>query len=189
MPGDLWQQFANLRLLYSYMYVHPGKKLLFMGAEMAQRSEWYCEVPIEWRLLQYPEHQGIQRLLRDLNGLFRREAALHQQDFDWPGFEWIDCNDGENSVLTFIRRAFNPADFIVAAVNFTPVPREGYRVGVPEPGYYAEIFNSDAGEYSGSGLGNRGGVSSEPIPWNGRPHSLNLILPPLSAVYFKKTGG
>jgi 1,4-alpha-glucan branching enzyme len=188
MPGDLWQQFANLRLLFSYMYAHPGKKLLFMGAELAQRSEWYSEVSLDWNLLQYPEHQGIQRLLTDLNALHHREASLHQQDFDWPGFEWIDCNDGDNSVLTFIRRAANPADFLVVAVNFTPILREGYRVGVPDPGYYAEIFNSDAHEYVGSGAGNLGGVHAEPIPWAGRPYSLNLHLPPLAALYFKKTG-
>jgi 1,4-alpha-glucan branching enzyme len=188
MPGDLWQQFANLRLLYAYMYAHPGKKLLFMGAEMAQRSEWYHEVALDWHLLQYPEHQGIQRLLVDLNALYRREPALHQQDFDWPGFEWINCSDGDNSVLTFLRRAANPADCIVVAVNFTPVLRETYRVGVPEPGYYSEILNSDAQNYCGSGQGNLGGLSAEPLPWDGRPWSLHLRLPPLAAIYLKRTG-
>jgi 1,4-alpha-glucan branching enzyme len=186
MPGDLWQQFANLRLLYSYMYAHPGKKLLFMGAELGQRSEWNHDTALEWELLQFPQHRGIQRLLSDLNALLRREPALHQQDFDWQGFEWLDCNDADNSILTFIRRAANPADFLVVAVNFTPVVRESYRVGVPEPGYYAELFNSDAEEYSGSGQGNLGGVSAEPTPWGGRPFSLNLRLPPLAALILKK---
>lgn len=189
MPGDLWQQFANLRLLFAYMYAHPGKKLLFMGAEFAQRSEWYSEVALDWGLLEFPEHQGIQRLLTDLNGLYRREPALHQQDFDWQGFEWINCNDGDNSVLAFVRRAADPSDFIAVAVNFTPVLRENYRIGVPEPGYYSEILNSDAQNYSGSGQGNLGGLSAEPTPWDGRPYSLGLRLPPLAALYFKKTGG
>jgi 1,4-alpha-glucan branching enzyme len=186
MPGDLWQQFANLRLLYSYMYAHPGKKLLFMGAELAQRSEWYHEVALDWDLLQFPEHQGVQRLLTDLNALVRNERSLHQQDFDWQGFEWIDCNDGDNSVLTFIRRAADPADFVVAAVNFTPIVRETYRVGVPEGGFYGELFNSDAKEYSGSGEGNRGGVAAEPSQWQGRPYSISLRLPPLAAIILKK---
>jgi 1,4-alpha-glucan branching enzyme len=186
MPGDLWQQFASMRLLYSYMYAHPGKKLLFMGAELGQRSEWNHDTALEWELLQFPQHRGIQRLLSDLNALLRREPALHQQDFDWQGFEWLDCNDADNSILTFIRRAANPADFLVVAVNFTPVVRESYRVGVPEPGYYAELFNSDAEEYSGSGQGNLGGVSAEPTPWGGRPFSLNLRLPPLAALILKK---
>ena len=189
LPGDLWQQFANLRLLYAYMYAHPGKKLLFMGAEFGQRSEWYYETALEWGLLAFPEHQGIQRLLVDLNALYKRETALHQHDFDWRGFEWLDCNDGDNSVLTFIRRASNPEDFLVVAVNFTPVVRQRYRVGVPEPGFYAEILNSDAAEYSGSGAGNLGGVTAEAVPWMDRPFSVLLSLPPLSAVYLKKRGG
>jgi 1,4-alpha-glucan branching enzyme len=170
------------------MYAHPGKKLLFMGGEFGQRSEWYHEVALEWGLLQYPEHQGLQRLVKDLNDLYRRLPALHQQDFDWQGFEWLDCNDGDNSVLTFMRRARDSRDFVVAAVNFTPVVRESYRVGVPEHGYYAELFNSDAREYGGSGAGNRGGVWAEEIPWVGRPFSLSLTLPPLAAVYFKRQG-
>jgi 1,4-alpha-glucan branching enzyme len=188
MPGDLWQQFANLRLLFAYMYAHPGKKLLFMGGELGQRSEWYHEVALEWGLLEFPEHRGVQRLLTDLNGLYRREPSLHQQDFDWQGFEWLDCNDGDNSILTFIRRAANPADFIVVAVNFTPVVRENYRVGVPEPGYYSELLNSDAHDYSGSGTGNLGGTRAEAQPHVGRPYSIVLRLPPLAAVYLKKTG-
>jgi 1,4-alpha-glucan branching enzyme len=188
MPGDLWQQFANLRLLLSYMYAHPGKKLLFMGGEFGQRSEWYHEVALEWGLLQFPEHQGLHRLVKDVNDLYRRLPALHQQDFDWQGFEWLDCNDADNSVLTFMRRARDSRDFVVAAVNFTPVVRESYRVGVPESGYYAELFNSDAQEYGGSGVGNRGGVWAEEIPWVGRPYSLSLTLPPLAAVCFKRQG-
>ncbi len=187
MPGDLWQQFANLRLLYAYMYAHPGKKLLFMGAELAQRSEWQYDRAIEWDLLRYPEHRGIQRMVRDLNALYRREPALFEQDFDWRGFEWLDCNDADNSVLTFLRRASHPADCLVVAANFTPVVREQYRVGVPEPGYYSEIFNTDAQKYSGSNAGNFGGVQAQAVPWMGRPWSLCLTLPPLAAVYFKKS--
>ena len=189
MPGDLWQQFANLRVLFSYMYAHPGKKLLFMGGEFGQRSEWYHETALEWGLLAFPEHQGLQRLLMDLNAIYKREPALYQQDFDWQGFEWLDCNDGDNSVLTFIRRAHDPADFMVVAVNFTPVARDNYLVGVPEPGFYAELFNSDAREYSGSGVGNLGGLTAGAVPWMGRPYSLSLRLPPLAAVYLKKRGG
>jgi 1,4-alpha-glucan branching enzyme len=186
MPGDLWQQFANLRLLYAYMYAHPGKKLLFMGGEFGQRAEWNHDTPLEWGLLDYHEHKGLQRLVTDLNALYRREPALHQQDFDWQGFEWLDCNDADNSVLSFIRRARDPGDFLVAVVNFTPVVRENYRVGVPEPGFYAELLNSDAQDYGGSGSGNLGGVTAEPLPWLGRPYSLSLRLPPLAGVYFKR---
>ena len=188
MPGDLWQQFANLRLLYAYMYAHPGKKLLFMGGEFGQRSEWCHETALEWGLLAFPEHQGLQRLVMDLNALYWREPALHQQDFDWQGFEWLDCNDSDNSVLTFLRRARDPGDFLVAAINFTPVVRENYRVGVPEPGFYAELLNTDAQEYGGCGVGNLGGVTAEPVPWLGRPFSLSLRLPALAAVCFKKRG-
>ena len=186
MPGDLWQQFANLRLLYAYMWAHPGKKLLFMGGEFAQRSEWYHGASLEWNLLAFPEHRGVQQLMADLNAIYRREAALHEVDFDWQGFQWIDCNDADASVLSFIRRARNPQDYLVVVANFTPVARENYRVGVPEPGYYREIFNSDAQYYAGSNYGNGGGVTAEPTPWMGMDYSLPLRLPPLAALYFKR---
>ena len=186
MPGDLWQQFANLRLLYAYMCAHPGKKLLFMGGEFGQRSEWYHGASLEWNLLSYPEHQGLQQLVADLNSIYRREAALHEVDFEWQGFQWIDCNDADASVLSFLRRARNPQDFVVVVANFTPVARENYRVGVPEPGYYRELFNSDAHFYAGSNYGNGGGVMAEPVPWMGMEYSLPLRLPPLAALYFKR---
>jgi 1,4-alpha-glucan branching enzyme len=186
MPGDLWQQFANLRLLYTYMCAHPGKKLLFMGGEFAQRSEWYHGASLEWNLLAFPEHQGVQRLVADLNSIYRREASLHEVDFEWQGFQWIDCNDADASVLSFIRRARNPQDYVVVVANFTPIARENYRVGVPEPGYYRELFNSDAQYYAGSNYGNGGGVMAEPTPWMGLEYSLPLRLPPLAALYFKR---
>jgi 1,4-alpha-glucan branching enzyme len=186
MPGDLWQQFANLRLLYAYMCAHPGKKLLFMGGEFAQRSEWYHATSLEWNLLGYAEHRGVQQLCADLNSIYRREAALHEVDFDWQGFQWVDCNDADNSVLSFIRRARNPQDFLVVVANFTPIARANYRVGVPEPGWYREIFNSDAQYYAGSNYGNGGGVMAEPVPWMGLEYSLPLRLPPLAALYFKR---
>ena len=186
MPGDLWQQFANLRLLYAYFYAHPGKKLLFMGGEFGQRSEWYHDGPLEWGLLAFPEHQGLQRLVTDLNWLYRREPALHQVEFDWHGFEWIDCNDADASALSFIRRGKDPAEYIVVVTNFTPVVRDVYRVGVPELGYYREIFNSDAGGYGGTNLGNLGGVHAEAVPWMGRLYSVPLKLPPLGTVYLKR---
>lgn len=186
MPGELWQQFANLRLLYAYMYAHPGKKLLFMGGEFGQRSEWDPSVSLEWPLLEYPEHQGLQRLVADLNLFYRREPALYQVDFDWHGFHWIDCNDADASVLSFIRRARDPEHAVVVVASFTPVVREGYRVGVPEPGYYRELLNSDAGIYGGTNIGNAGGVTAEAIPWMGQPYSLALRLPPLGAIYFKR---
>jgi 1,4-alpha-glucan branching enzyme len=186
MPGDLWQQFANLRLLYGYMFAHPGKKLMFMGSEFGQRAEWDHETSLEWHLLEYPEHQGLQRLVADLNRLYARESALHEVDFDWTGFEWIDCNDADSSVLSFVRRARQREDFLVIVANCTPVLRESYRVGVPELGWYRESLNTDSERYMGSNAGNLGGVNAEPIPWNNQPYSLNLRLPPLGVVYFKR---
>jgi 1,4-alpha-glucan branching enzyme len=187
MPGDMWQQFANLRLLYAYQYAHPGKKLLFMGQELAQRNEWTEAHSLEWHLLQHDSHRGIQHLIRDLNRLYADEPALHQVDFDWHGFEWIDANDADNSVLSFIRRGKNPEDLIVAVINATPVVREGYRLGVPNPGFYLEIMNTDAAHYGGSNVGNMGGQQAAEHPAQGRPHSLVLTLPPLAAVYLKWT--
>jgi len=186
MPGDLWQQFANLRLLYAYMYAHPGKKLLFMGGEFGQRSEWDHSASLEWPLLEYPEHQGLQRLAADLNSIYRREPALHQVDFDWQGFQWIDCSDADAGVLSFIRRARSPEESMVIVASLTPVVREDYRVGVPDPGYYRELLNTDAGTYGGTNIGNAGGVRAETIPWMGQPYSVSLRLPPLGVIYFKR---
>jgi 1,4-alpha-glucan branching enzyme len=185
MPGDDWQKFANLRLLFGFMYSHPGKKLLFMGSELAQRNEFWEGAALDWSLESSPPHRGIQRLLADLNGVHAREDALHQIDFEWSGFEWIEPNDSAASVLSYLRRGSDPEKFIVAVCNFTPVMRESYRVGVPRPGFYREILNTDSNYYGGSDVGNSGGVQAEPIPWNDRPYSLNLRLPPLAAVYLK----
>ncbi|MFY9805532.1 MAG: alpha amylase C-terminal domain-containing protein, partial [Candidatus Acidiferrales bacterium] len=185
MPGDDWQKFANLRLLFGYMYAHPGKKLLFMGSELAQRDEFWEERSVEWALEQSAPHRGVQRLLADLNHLHATERAFFEVDFEWAGFEWIEANDGAASILSFIRRARNAENFIVAVCNFTPVLRQDYRVGVPAAGYYREILNSDSAYYEGSDAGNAGGVRAEPIPWNGRPWSLKLRVPPLAVVYFK----
>ncbi|MGB4784178.1 MAG: alpha amylase C-terminal domain-containing protein, partial [Candidatus Acidiferrum sp.] len=187
MPGDMWQQFANLRLLYAYQYAHPGKKLLFMGQEFAQRHEWTEAHSLDWDLLQHDSHRGIQKLITDLNHLYAAEPALHQVEFDWHGFEWIDANDSDNSVLSFIRRGKNPEDLIVAVINATPVVRGGYRLGVPNPGLYREIMNTDAIHYGGSNVGNMGGQQAVDVPAQGRPHSLVLTLPPLAAVYMKWT--
>jgi len=186
MPGDLWQQFANLRLLFSYFYAHPGKKLLFMGGEFGQRSEWNPDTGLEWGLLEYDSHQGLQRLSADLNALYKREPALYQLDFDWRGFEWIDCSDAEAGVLSFIRHGKDPADSIIVVASFTPVIRDNYRIGLPEPGFYRELLNSDAKIYGGGDVGNSGGVQAEPTPWMGRLYSASLRLPPLAVVFFKR---
>jgi len=185
MPGDLWQKFANLRLLYSYMWTHPGKKLLFMGSDFGQWAEWNCEQSLDWHLLQWQSHQGVQRCLADLNRLLRKEKALHEQDFSWEGFQWIDCHNWEESTLAYIRRAKDPADYLVIACNFTPVPRYEHRIGVPEAYEFQEIFNSDAAIYGGGNIGNYGGRSAETVPWHGLPASLKFILPPLAVVIFK----
>jgi 1,4-alpha-glucan branching enzyme len=185
MPGDLWQQFANLRLLYGYQYGHPGKKLLFMGQEFAQRSEFNEANSLDWHLLQYDSHRGIQSLVADLNKLYAAEPALHQVDFDWRGFEWIDCNDADNSVFSFIRRGKKPEDVMIVVLNATPVVRSGYRVGVPQPGFYREVLNTDAASYGGSNVGNMGGVHSAAEPCLGREHSITLTLAPLAAMFLK----
>jgi 1,4-alpha-glucan branching enzyme len=185
MPGDDWQKFANLRLLLAYFYAHPGKKLLFMGGELGQRNEFWEGGSVEWPLEQSPPHQGIQRLVGDLNRLHVGEHALHEVDFEWSGFEWLEANDAAASVVTFLRRARDTEDLIVVACNFTPVVRESYRVGVPRPGFYREILNTDSKYYEGTDLGNAGGVQAEPIPWNDRPYSIKLRLPSLAVMYFK----
>jgi 1,4-alpha-glucan branching enzyme len=185
MPGDLWRRFANLRLLYSYMWTHPGKKLLFMGGEIAQWNEWNHDTSLQWHLLQWDSHRGIQRLVEDLNRLYRQEPALHQVDFRPEGFEWIDCMSSETSVLAYVRRALDPADFLVVVANFTPVPRNAYRIGVPEYAFYAEVFNSDAALYGGSDLGNPPGREATNVAAQGHERSIAVDLPPLAVVIFK----
>jgi 1,4-alpha-glucan branching enzyme len=185
MPGDDWQKFANLRLLFGYMYAHPGKKLLFMGSELAERNEFWEESSVDWSLEESAPHRGVQRLVSDLNRLHATERAFFEVDFEWAGFEWIDANDAAASILSFIRRARNPEDYVVVVCNFTPVLRLDYRVGVPGPGFYREVLNTDSVYYEGSDAGNAGGVRAEPIPWNDRPWSIKLKVPPLAAVYFK----
>jgi 1,4-alpha-glucan branching enzyme len=185
MPGDLWQKVANLRLLYGYMYGHPGKKLLFMGDELAQWREWNHDESIDWHLLQWHDHQGVLRLVCDLNRLYRAEPSLHEVDFDWHGYEWLELHDWENSVLAFLRRAKNQDDSMVVVCNFTPVIRDYYRIGVPSGGYYREVMNTDAEYYGGSNVGNQGGAWAVPEPYAGRSFQLSLRLPPLAAIYLK----
>jgi 1,4-alpha-glucan branching enzyme len=185
MPGDVWQQFANLRLLYGYMWAHPGKKLLFMGGEFGQRREWQHEESLEWWVLQHHEHSGLQQWVADLNRLYVAEPALHQRDFEPGGFEWIDCCDADESALSFVRNSRSGSRAVLVVCNFTPVPRENYLLGVPEPGFWKELLNSDATVYGGSGMGNYGGVDSHPVPVHGRFHSIRITLPPLAVVYFK----
>jgi 1,4-alpha-glucan branching enzyme len=189
MPGNEWQKFANLRLLFAYMYAQPGKKLLFMGGEFGQWREWNHEESLEWHLLDYPLHAGLRHFFEELNRIYRGEPALYELDFEPAGFEWIDCNDGENSILGLVRRSRLRDEMVVIVCNFTPVPRFNYRIGAPFGGYWREIFNSDARDYGGSGHGNMGGIEAAPIPCHGRPHSLNLTVPPLGAVFFKNDGG
>jgi 1,4-alpha-glucan branching enzyme len=185
MPGDEWQQFANLRLLTGYMWTHPGKKLLFMGSEFGQKREWQHEESLEWHVLQYPLHAGMQRWIEDLNRFYREHSALYQEDFAAKGFEWIDCGDHENSVLTYLRHGHDPNDMLLVVCNFTPVPRENYAVGVPRGGWWAECLNSDAPLYGGGGVGNMGGVEASPVAAHGRFHSLRLTLPPLAVLVLK----
>ena len=185
VPGDEWQKAATLRVLYTFMYAHPGKKLLFMGNEFGQWREWSHTTSLDWNLLDAPLHASLQRFVEDLNRLYVAEAALHEVDFDPAGFEWIDCNDHEASVISLIRRARDPQDWVVAVFNWTPVVRERYRVGVPEPGYYQEMLNSDASYYGGGNVGNQGGTRADDVAAHGRAHSLLLTLPPLAGVVLK----
>ncbi|MEZ6071217.1 MAG: 1,4-alpha-glucan branching enzyme [Pirellulales bacterium] len=185
MPGDLWQKFANLRLLYGYMWGHPGKKLLFMGGDFGQWNEWNYDSSLQWDLLQWESHQGLQKFVADLNRLYRNEPALHEVDFESGGFEWIDCHNYQASTLSFLRRAKNPYDYIAVSSNFTPVVRHRYRLGVPELCWYEEILNSDSQYYSGSNVGNYPGVMAEEIEAQGRPYSIELTLPPLATIYLK----
>jgi 1,4-alpha-glucan branching enzyme len=185
MAGDEWQKFANLRLLYGFMFGHPGKKLLFMGGEFGQWSEWNHDVSLDWHLLQYPFHSGLLRWIRDLNTFYRGQPSLFEADFDSSGFEWVDGSDSQRSVICFIRKGKKPADMTLFVCNFTPVPRHNYRVGVPVDCHWRETLNSDAPLYGGSGQGNIGGVMATPLPIHGRPYSLSLTLPPLGVVVFQ----
>ena len=186
MPCDDWQKFANLRLLYSYMYAHPGKKLIFMGGEFAQWAEWNHEQSLDWHLAQYGRHQGVQRTVKDLNAVYKSETCLYECDFDPSGFEWIDGSDANQGILSFIRKSrVNPEPLLVVC-NFTPTPQYEYKIGVSLPGFWKEIFNSDAKEYGGSGVGNLGGKYSDEISFHGRPYSLSVTIPPLACLYFKR---
>jgi 1,4-alpha-glucan branching enzyme len=185
IPGDDWQKTATLRALYGFMYSHPGKKLMFMGCEFGQGREWNYDSSLDWHALDQPLNKGVQRFVQDLNRTYRGEHALHEVDFDPSGFQWIDCNDSENSVVSFIRRARHGDDFVVAILNFTPVPRDGYRIGVPAPGPYLELVNSDGELYGGSNVGNGGTIFSEEIASHGHDQSLRLTLPPLGFLLLK----
>ncbi|HKJ07766.1 MAG TPA: 1,4-alpha-glucan branching protein GlgB [Gammaproteobacteria bacterium] len=186
MPGDEWQKFANLRLLFGYMYAHPGKKLTFMGGEFGQRNEWNHEAPLDWDLLELDAHQGLQRWVRDLNHLYRQEPTLHQRDFDQSGFRWVDTCNWEQSVLSFLRCGSVAGEWMLVVCNFTPVVRHNYVVGVPAGGWWAESLNSDASGYGGSGVGNLGGVEAAPVGAQGFYHSLVVELPPLAMMFFKR---
>ncbi len=188
MPGDVWQKHATLRALYGYMFGHPGKKLMFMGAEFGQWREWNYDASLDWHLLEEPMHAGLRRWVQDLNRVYQHERSLHEVDFEGTGFSWIDCNDNENSVVSMIRTARNPEDFTVMAVNFTPIPRPEYRIGVPAGGWYRELLNSDAEMYGGSNLGNAGGLGAEAVPSHGFEHSISLTVPPLGFVMLKLGG-
>ncbi len=186
MPGDEWQKFANVRLLLGYMYAHPGKKMLFMGTEFGQWDEWNHEKSLDWHLLQYPPHQGLHQWMRDLNRFYQSEPALFERDFDAGGFRWIDANDWENSVISFLRCGKANDEPLLIICNFTPVPRHNYKIGVPKGGYWKELLNSDATTYGGSGQGNLGGVEASPVSAYGFYHSISLTLPPLSILVFKR---
>jgi 1,4-alpha-glucan branching enzyme len=185
IPGDVWQKCATLRTLYGFMFGHPGKKLLFMGSEFGQWVEWNHDTSLDWHLLPEPWHAGIHRWVRDLLTTYRGEPALYQVDHDPGGFEWIDCSDFENSILAILRRARDPGDHLIVVVNFTPVVRLDYRIGVPEAGLYRELLNSDAAIYGGSNMGNAGMVQASPEPAHGRPASVRLTLPPLGCLFLK----
>ncbi len=183
MPGDEWQKYANLRLLFGYMFGHPGKKLIFMGGEFAQWKEWNHDESIEWHALQYPSHEGVRRWVRDLNHFYRNEKALYELEFSHNGFEWIDFSDWENSIISFIRRGLTTDRIVLVVCNFTPVPRFNYRIGVPRRGFWREVLNSDGIEYGGSGIKNIEDLKAEDIPYHGRPFSISITLPPLSSIF------
>jgi 1,4-alpha-glucan branching enzyme len=188
MPGDDWQKFANLRLLFGYMYTITGKKLIFMGGEFGQYNEWYHEASLDWHLLDNPLNRGVHNWMKDLNRTYKEEPALYELENGGNSFEWIDCTDYEQSIFTYMRNAKNPKNNLVIACNFTPVPRHNYMIGVPHGGFWKEILNSDAVNYGGSGQGNLGGVEASPVSFHGRRNALVLTLPPLSMVMFKAEG-
>ncbi|MBP7634422.1 1,4-alpha-glucan branching protein GlgB [Candidatus Ozemobacteraceae bacterium] len=185
MPGDFWQKFANLRLLLAFMWTMPGKKLLFMGCDIGQWNEWNCNQSLDWHLLGFESHAGLNRLMAHLNHLYRSEPALHQNDCEDRGFEWIDFQDADSSVISWVRKGDNPDELIVMAANMTPVPRMNYRIGLPVGGYYREVLNTDSAMYFGSNIGNFGGFWAEPHGWQGKPFGGNINIPPLSLVGFK----
>jgi len=186
MPGDDWQKFANLRLLFGYMYAQPAKKLIFMGGEIGQWREWAHDHALDWHLLDNPFNRGLQRWIEDLNQFYRRNTAMHRKDFSHEGFQWIDCNDVQQSTLSLMRFGDKPEDDLIVICNFTPMPRPNYRVGVSFEGYWEECLNSDASEYGGSNQGSLGRVEASPVPAHGRPFSINVVLPPLGIVIFRK---
>jgi len=186
MPGDAWQKFANLRALFGLMWGFPGKKLLFMGGDIGEWNEWNHERSLDWHLLGYENHRGLQRWVADLNRVNREEPALHEVDFEYQGFDWIDFQDAASSVISFERKRRDGSGRVIVLCNFTPVPRHAYRIGVGEAGNYREILNSDAAVYGGSNVGNAGVVASSAVPVHGRQHSLELVLPPLSVLYMKR---
>jgi 1,4-alpha-glucan branching enzyme len=188
MSGDYWQQCANARALYAYMFAHPGKKLLFMGAELGQWTEWNHDSQLAWELLDHPAHRALQQFMKELNHLYASQPALYEVDFDWQGFEWIDFRDVDQSIVSFYRKAKDPADIVVVAANFTPVVRNGYRIGVPFKTTYHELLNTDATKYWGSNTINAEGLMAEDTPWQNQPYSMALTLPPLGVVYLKPEG-
>jgi 1,4-alpha-glucan branching enzyme len=185
MPGDEWQKYANLRLLYGYMFTHPGTKLLFMGSEFGQSAEWNFEASLDWHLLQYPFHQGIKAVITALNTLYKSEPALYEKQFSPEGFEWINYSDHENAVMTYIRKGNDAKNDLIVICNFTPVVRENYRIGIPRKGELTEIFNSDAKSFGGSGVQQNGKLKVEATPYDGRDYSIALTLPPLAISVFK----
>jgi 1,4-alpha-glucan branching enzyme len=189
MPGDHWQKFANLRLLFGYQYTQPGKKLLFMGGEIGQWLEWNHDAQLDWPLRDHDSHEGIRRLVRDLNGLYRNEPALYERDMTGDGFRWISCDDWQNSVYAYVRQGKEPHERVVVVINFTPVPRYNYRVGVPTAGFYVERINTDSSLYGGSNVGNVGGVYSQPGSCHGESQFISLTLPPLGMLVLKPVVG
>jgi len=185
MPGDMWQKFANLRLLYGFMYSHPGKNLLFMGGELGQWDEWNHDKSIDWHLMQFAPHRCLQKFVIDLNRIYQSEPALYEGDFHYEGFEWIDFRDSDNSIISFMRKGKDPDDLLIIVCNFTPLPRPGYRIGVAKNSHYKEILNSDSQIYWGSNMGNAGGVNADKVPWHAKPYSIKITIPPLSVLIFK----
>jgi 1,4-alpha-glucan branching enzyme len=185
MPGDAWKKFANLRALYGFMYGHPGKKLLFMGGEFGQWIEWNHQRSLDWHLLGYDSHRQLLNYVRDLNTLYASEPSLYEVDFKHAGFQWIDFQDANGSTIAFMRKAKNSDDYLIFALNFTPVPRFGVRLGVPEDVFYKEVLNSDASVYGGSNIGNSGGVTARAEEWAGWPCLIEVTLPPLAVIVLK----